>query len=197
MIAINQYYQKWQLIPRPARLFLLKGLVLLILWKSIYLAFLLPTRLLDKPLTNSVGTATAYTLNLFSNTHAFTSKNAINRTELEGIVTNDPVMTVYLNNKPTLSIADPCNALELFVLFAGFIICLPAKASRKIAFISTGLILIWIINVLRCVGLIEIFLYNPKYTHFSHHYTFKFIVYGFIFLLWMLFTKKLINDKSN
>jgi len=197
MIAVNQYYQKWQLIPRPARLFLLRGLILLLLWKTLYLAFLAPTRLLDAPLTNSVGIATAYTLNLFSSTNGFTARNEISQTETEGIVANDPVMAVYLHNKPTLSIADPCNGLELLVLFAGFIICLPAKTSRKLAFISAGLILIWIINVLRCVGLIEIYLYNPKYTHFSHHYAFKFIVYGFIFLLWMLFTKKLVNDKSN
>lgn len=197
MITVNQYYQKWQLIPRPARLFLLKGLALLILWKTLYLAFLAPARLLDEPLTHSVGIATAYTLNLFSGTDGFTTKSEINRVETEGIITYDPVMAVYLHNRPTLSIADPCNALELFVLFAGFIICLPAKASRKIGFISAGLLLIWVINVLRCVGLIEIYLYNPKYTHFSHHYAFKFIVYGFIFLLWMLFTKKLINDKGN
>lgn len=197
MITVNQYYQKWQLVPRPARLFLLKGLALLILWKTLYLAFLAPTRLLDAPLTNSVGIATAYTLNLISGTDSFTARSEVNRTETEGIPINDPVMAVYLHDRPTLSIADPCNALELFILFAGFILCLPAKASRKIAFISTGLILIWIINVLRCVGLIEIYLYNPKYTHFSHHYAFKFIVYGFIFLLWMLFTKKLINVKSN
>jgi len=197
MIVLNQYYSKWQLIPKPARSFLLKGLALLIIWKFVYLAFLLPSRVLDEPLTYSVGVATTYTLNFLSGTHAFTTKPVINTSEFEGTITTEPAMAIFFNNNRTLAIADPCNGLELFVLFAGFIICFPARAFRKITFISGGILLIWIVNILRCAGLVYIYLYNPKYTHFSHHYAFKFLVYGFIFCLWMLFTKKLIHGKNS
>ena len=98
-------------------------------------------------------------------------------------------MNIYLHQDRVLSIADACNALELLVLYGGLILCLPAGASRKAIFITGGIVLIEIMNVIRCTALVLLYLHRPEYVDFSHHYLFSFVVYGFIFWLWFLFSK--------
>lgn len=184
-------FDKWKQIPKSVKIFLLKGLAIFIIWKSVYLVFLLPGRILDGPLTYSVGAGTAKTLNFLTNSQAFSAKSGV-KFEGEGRkLTEIQVMEIYAQQERALSIADVCNGLELIVLYAGFIMCFPSGALRKTIFILTGTILIYIFNVLRCASLILIYLHYPGYLDFSHHYLFTSLVYGFIFLLWYIFTQKL------
>jgi exosortase/archaeosortase family protein len=103
----------------------------------------------------------------------------------------EPVMHINLDRQQVLSIADVCNGLEVMVLYAGLILCLPASIKRKIRFILPGIVLIEVLNVIRCAGLAEIYLTHPEYLDFSHHYLFTFLVYAFIFWLWFLFSRDL------
>ncbi|MDP4149804.1 MAG: archaeosortase/exosortase family protein [Bacteroidota bacterium] len=180
---------KWKAIPRPVRVFLLKALVLFIVWKSVYLLFLLPGRVLDGPLTFAVGKGAAATLDFVTRSQSFTAKDAI-RFEPEGRAHYYHVMEIDAGRQPALSIADVCNGLELIVLYIGFILCFPAKAWRRLVFIFTGASLIYLVNVARCAGLTLIYLHSPALLDFSHHYLFTFLVYGFVFFLWYIFTHK-------
>lgn len=181
-------------IPRPVRLFFIKALVLFVVWKAAYLLFLMPHRTLDEPLTHSVGTSTAGLLNLFSRGRPFSAKEAGASLELDGGVIYGNVMDIYQHENKTLRIADACNGLELLVLYAGFIIAFPGRLSRKLGFVAAGFLLIYLINIIRCAILVEIFLHYNAYLDFSHHFLFTFIVYAFIFLLWWRFTK---NQRLN
>lgn len=177
-------------IPPAVRSFLIKGILLFVAWKLIYLIFLVPSRILDKPLTDFTGIQTAKTLNLITHSSGYTTKAEIDEYDAGGIIQRQPLMSIYFNGEKALSIADACNALELFVLYAGFIICFPSGFKRKILFIIGGIIFIYFVNILRCTGLTWIFIYYPEYGDFSHHYLFTFIVYICIFLLWYWFSKK-------
>jgi exosortase family protein XrtF len=84
-----------------------------------------------------------------------------------------------------VGVGNPCNGLELFALFAGFIICFPGKFKAKLWFIPLGMIIIHFANVIRTFALALIQLKAPQYLEFNHHYTFTVIVYSIIFLLWM------------
>ncbi|HWJ25483.1 MAG TPA: exosortase/archaeosortase family protein [Flavisolibacter sp.] len=196
MIVLNRYYSKWQALPEMIRAFILKGLLLLIIWKSLYLFLFLPHRLLDKPLTNSIAIVTTFTLNLLSSDRSYSTVPAINHYIEDGQPKLQDAMVIYHKGKRSLSIADPCNGLELLVLYIGFIICLPAKRLRKAVFIISGFVIIWILNVLRCAGLSYLFDNNPDLGDFAHHYLFKFIVYSCIFCIWLLYSKKLFYAKA-
>jgi len=52
-------------IPGPVKSFLVKAIILFVGWKVVYLVFLAPGRVLDKPLTSAVGKGTAATLAFF------------------------------------------------------------------------------------------------------------------------------------
>lgn len=180
---------RWNGIPRPVRDFLLKASIVFVVWKLVYLLFLLPGRILDGPLTRAVGAGTAETLNAVTSSHSFSAKEAV-RFEPEGRAHYYRVMEIDLGAEPALSIADVCNGLELIVLYVGFILCFPAGIRRKALFILSGTTLIYLINVFRCTALILIYLHTPAMLDFSHHYLFTFLVYAFVFLLWYLFTNK-------
>ncbi|MFT4152932.1 hypothetical protein [Parafilimonas sp.] len=190
MMVLKKYYQRTTQVPQTVKSFLIKGFLLFVLWKAIYLLFLLPSRTLDKPLTGFTAINAARVLNTLTNTKDFTVKPETDEYNDNGFVELQPMESIYYHQHRVLSIADVCNALELLVLYAGFIICYPSGLKRKIAFITGGIIFICCINVLRCAGLTWIFMHYPNYGDFSHHFVFTFIVYAFIFLLWLWFSKK-------
>jgi exosortase/archaeosortase family protein len=185
--------EKRKRIPPPVKLFLLKAVILFVTWKALYLFILQPNRYLDKPLTYVVSAGTVATLNGFGYSHAYVAASGIHpkgNPTSEGTVVWEPVMNIWLHTDRVLSIADACNGLELMILYAGLIFCLPSSTLRKAAYILSGMLLIQVLNVIRCVGLVLLYLRRPQYLDFSHHYLFSFLVYAFIFWLWFLFSKE-------
>jgi len=181
----------WNKVPVAVKRFIFKAFAILVVWKVLYLAFLLPTRLLDKPLTYSVGTATTWLLNTYTRSSDYSTRSEVSNVATDQGYTSMPLQKIYFHQDNIVSIEDGCNALELFVLYAGFIICMPAKILRKILFIVGGIIAIYITNVIRCAGVAYIILYHPRYADFAHHYVFTFVVYGLIIALWLIFSRKL------
>ena len=190
-MVIDAYTSKWKKVPVAVRQFILRALAILISWKILYLVFLLPTRVLDKPLSHSVANGTSWLLNKYTNSTAYYPKSETGTVITDNGPVISPLEDVYFNRRNVVSIEDPCNALELFVLYAGFIICMPASTIRKVIFIVGGILLIHITNVIRCAVVAYTIIYDPKYADFAHHYVFTFIVYGLIKALWLIFSRKL------
>ncbi|HET6253219.1 MAG TPA: hypothetical protein VFE32_04070 [Puia sp.] len=180
--------KRFNRIPKPVIEFLLKATFLFVAWKAVYLLFLLPGRVLDKPLTYIIGKGAAATLTLLNPSGGFNAVSAVHPKGFgnEGL---EPVMAIRSGQTGLLDIADVCNGLELLVLYAGLILCLPANRNRKLLYIVGGIIGIEMLNVLRCASLVLVYLHKPQWLDFSHHYLFTFVVYAFIFWLWYLFTR--------
>jgi exosortase family protein XrtF len=189
--VIRNVSSVWKQIPKTVRVFFGRALLLFVGWKTIYLILLLPGRVLDGPLTYSVAVLTTKTLNAFSPSHNFSVISALDTSYFEGSKRFEHQMQIYQNKDKTLAISDECNALEIFVLYAGFIICFPASTARKLRFILIGFALIYLLNIIRCAALVFIDIHYHEYLDISHHFVFTFIVYAFIFLLWHIFAKKL------
>ena len=191
---------KWRQVPRTVKVFLLKAVILFVAWKFVYLVFLLPGRILDKPLTYVVSQGTTGMLNGISPSNGYYTAAGTNIGVrfVDGVRKEyrEEAMNIYLGRDRVLSIADVCNGLELMVLYSGLILCLPSSPRRKWVFIFIGLLLIGILNIIRCTGLVLIYQHKPEYLNFSHHYLFSFLVYAFIFLLWFLFSKGTGTEKQ-
>lgn len=89
-----------------------------------------------------------------------------------------------------------CNAITLFTLFAVFIIAYPGEQKNKWWFILAGMAGIHLLNILRIVALALIARSYPAYLDFNHTYTFTIIVYGFIFMLWMIWVNRFATKKN-
>lgn len=188
---LKNYTAWWSQTPKAIRNFLIKGLLILVAWKSMYVLYLGPSGLLDKPLTALVGQHTSAVLNFFSASADYSFA------QVRFAVTNEPDQlgeplnaVIYYSGKPVLTVAHACNALELFVLYTGFLICMPASFTRFFSYLFTGTLLIYCMNVLRCAALAWLSNFKPGMLDFAHHYLFKIILYGIIFVLWLFYTKQ-------
>ena len=183
---------RWKQVPRSVKLFLYRAFFLLVFWKIVYLLFLMPSRVFDRPITQFVGKATTVALNFIMASTGYSSqKEFVPLPRGSGTVWIHQE-AIYYKSVKTVAIEDACNGLELFVLYAGFIICLPAAAKRKSLFVLYGLIMILSVNVFRCAGITLLIQYHPSLVDFTHHYLFTFIAYMFVVWLWLIFSKKLI-----
>ena len=188
---INQLRLFYNQLPVQIAQFLRSALLTFIIWKSIYLIFLLPNRMIDAPLTSMVGTQSVWLLNTVYPGNLYTSKDTIATISFEGVLQSNPVANIYKSGNLLMKIADGCNGLELFVLYIGFIIAMPAKLKRKLVYSILGIVIIHCVNVLRCAGLSVLIDQLQSYFDIAHHYIFKMVIYGIIFLLWIRFSSRL------
>lgn len=177
--------------PPLVKTFLIRALLLFVIWKGLYLFFWSESRTLDDPLTLLVGKQSAQLLNFFTASGDFNSKPMVALKRFEGEIQVSQVAFVSKGTKPIMNIADECNGLELFVLYIGFIIAMPTSIKRKLIFGISGILIIHAVNLLRCIGLGLLVMHWDQYFDVAHHYIFKIMVYSTIFFLWILFSRKL------
>lgn len=183
---IVQLKKHFSSIPPALIKFLTKAIVLIVVWKLAYHLYLKPNRFPDKILTQITASSTVGFIQLFNpgNTVSW----------IENIPKNNfdfYTATVLINGRKVVGIADPCNALELYVLFIGFLICIPTTVKRLLLFSIGGIAVIFILNMLRCSAMIWVNINHNQIFDFAHHYLFKLIVYAAIFGGWVWYCKKI------
>ncbi|HWB26859.1 MAG TPA: hypothetical protein VG738_15355 [Chitinophagaceae bacterium] len=171
----------WNSIPRPLQVFLLRGACILVGWKCLYWLWLGPAHQPDGFLTSLTAKLTAWVFGLLSP-----------QMQPATVPGHDVLITALVNGAHTtvISVADACNALQLMVLFAGFVFSVPVPLRRQLPYVFTGLLIIIAANVLRCLGLIYVYIDFPNVFPFAHHYFFTLAIYLIVFLIW----KRLIKE---
>ena len=102
---------------------------------------------------------------------------------------------IMSGSRRIIGVADPCNGLDLYVLYLSFLFCFPGTWRRRLAFIAVGLPYIFIINAIRCALIAWLNIEHPRWVDISHHYIFTAIVYLLVFFLWNLYTRRATNEK--
>jgi len=187
---LSQVKQYWLGFPKALKAFLVKAVLLIIIWKMAYFLVLKPYRILDKPLTNATTVCTIAFMQKFYPNSTFSWFGSNPETKKDQYAT-----AIIKDNRRVLGIADPCNGLELHILYLGFLVCLPTNWKRLLAFAAAGVVLIFILNVLRCSAMMQLSIEDSKFFDFAHHYFFKLIVYAAIFGGWVWYSKKLSYEK--
>jgi exosortase/archaeosortase family protein len=181
----------WRQVPTDVKRFLLRALFVFVAWKAMYHLWLQPNRILDKPLVELIAANTADALNIFFKDkpyHQVTLDREFTLHESNGSFYTGTVAQVSYKSTRILYIYPNCDALELMVLYAGFIICFPGSLRRKLWFITIGVVAIHFVNILRCMALVELVRSNwRQYFNFAHHYLFSLCIYLFIFMMWAWF----------
>ena len=160
----------------PLLRFALIATGLYLLWFFGYEHYLTLDGRLDDALTHNIAAAAAGTLRVLG---------------LDASVSPNDLNLILIANTPTVSIFKACNGMVLYALFAGFVLAFPDSSLHKLWFIPLGIVLIYGFNVLRIVALCLNHHYYRETVDFNHHYTFTFIEYGFICLLWLWWAVRL------
>ena len=159
--------------------FILKGIALYIVWFLLYDKWLLKDGLVDHFLIQHLVDSTSAVLKLLGYT-TFHYSDAVGVDGTHGVL-----------------IGVPCNGIELFALFTGFIVIFPGKLKWKLFFIPIGILIIHFLNIIRLVSLALVVLYSPNSLEFNHKYTFTIIVYAAVFLMWYIWIKKFSISEKN
>lgn len=95
-----------------------------------------------------------------------------------------------------LSVYEGCNGLNVFIIFFSFLMAYGKPRKALWWFIPLGMVVIHVFNLARIGLLYHVTLYYPDYTYFTHKYLFTAIIYGVVFLLWLLWVLKIYPSRK-
>jgi exosortase family protein XrtF len=103
---------------------------------------------------------------------------------------DEPSMKFFLNEKYIARIVEGCNSISVIILFWAFIVAFSGRWAETLTFGLIGSFLIYFINLFRIILLTYSVYHKPEYTQFLHKIIFPGIIYGFTFLLWVIWVKR-------
>ncbi|MDR0871959.1 MAG: exosortase/archaeosortase family protein [Prevotellaceae bacterium] len=83
-----------------------------------------------------------------------------------------------------------CNGLKQMYIFFCIIAFYCGSWKHKLWYIPAGLVMVHLFNIFRLVIISVVVKDHPEYFNFLHAYLFKYLFYGFIFLMWVLWEER-------
>jgi exosortase family protein XrtF len=103
---------------------------------------------------------------------------------------DEPSMKLIINGKYLARVIEGCNAISVINLFIAFIVAFSGKLKETVVYILSGSALIYTVNLLRIV-ILSIGMYHyPWHRDILHTVIFPGIIYGMVFLLWMVWVRR-------
>lgn len=103
----------------------------------------------------------------------------------------EPSYKILYQGKYVARVIEGCNAISVIILFASFIFAFSTSFGKTFSYIFLGSILIYVLNFFR-IALLSVALYHfPQYEHVLHNIVFPLVIYGIVFLLWILWVTKI------
>ncbi len=113
-----------------------------------------------------------------------------------------PSIQLWISGKVVGHLVEGCNAVSIIILFIAFVLAFAQGWKKTLLFLLAGGVLIYAMNLVR-IAILSVALYNyPEYEHSLHTVVFPGIIYGMVFLLWIIWvrllqTKKPIGDAAD
>jgi exosortase family protein XrtF len=107
-----------------------------------------------------------------------------------------PTMKLFVEGQYLARIIEGCNAISIIILFIAFVMAFAQRFRKTLFFILAGATIIYTINILR-IAILAVALYRyPEYEHTLHGVVFPGIIYGLVFVLWMLWVRIVSKGKE-
>ncbi|HSD08855.1 exosortase family protein XrtF [Flavobacterium sp.] len=103
---------------------------------------------------------------------------------------NEPFLKVFFQGIYVVRIVEGCNAISVIILFISFIVAFSGTLKNTLLFIVVGSLLIYILNILRIAALVVLIFNFPAQSHILHDILFPAIIYGLVFVLWIIWVNK-------
>jgi exosortase family protein XrtF len=94
----------------------------------------------------------------------------------------------YVKKVYVTRMVEGCNAISVMILFISFIFAF-YKGSKTFVFAFIGLLILYIINVFRIVGINLLVSDYKEYERLAHDFLFPAIIYGAVVILWLIWIK--------
>lgn len=97
-------------------------------------------------------------------------------------------MGYVVKNEYVTRMVEGCNAISVIILFLSFVFAF-YKGAQTFVFVAISLLALYIMNVVRIVGLNIVTRDYPQYNKIAHDYVFPAVIYGSVVLLWLIWIK--------
>ncbi|MBL1221936.1 exosortase family protein XrtF [Chryseobacterium sp. L7] len=94
----------------------------------------------------------------------------------------------YVKKVYVARMVEGCNAVSIMILFIAFVFAF-YKGAKTFAFALAGLVLLYIINLLRIIGLNIVMIDYMDYGKMFHDFIFPAVIYGTVVVLWLVWIK--------
>ena len=174
---------------KPILLFLIKFTISYLIMVGLYLFYLNKTQEKEllfscAPITTTVANQTASMITFFG----YRASVEQNNEELS--------LKVIINNTYVSRVIEGCNSVSVIILFLAFIIAFSGSVKITIIYGVIGSVLIYLVNIFRIAILSIGILEYPKQQEILHSLVFPAIIYGLVFLLWVIWINKFSNYKK-
>jgi exosortase/archaeosortase family protein len=110
-------------------------------------------------------------------------------------VTLEPNNVITYVNGVAVRIVWACTGYKQAYIFTVIIAFYLGPWLRKLWYIPAGLVIVYLYNIFRIVAIVALIENNPKNFEFLHEGVFKYLYYGVIFLMWVLWEEKVRKSK--
>ena len=98
-------------------------------------------------------------------------------------------MKLIVNDAYLARIVEGCNAISIIILFASFVLSFFGKLKLTLLYLLAGAVIVYAMNIIR-IAILAIGIYEyPEYTDFLHSIIFPLIIYGTVFILWLIWVR--------
>jgi len=97
---------------------------------------------------------------------------------------------IIYHDKIVAHIIEGCNAVSVIILFIAFVVAFSGSLKPTLLFIFGGSLLIYALNIARIVMLSVLMYHFPEKEHILHGVVFPLIIYGAVFILWVIWVNK-------
>jgi exosortase family protein XrtF len=94
----------------------------------------------------------------------------------------------YVKTGYATRMVEGCNAISVMILFVAFVFAF-YKGSKTVLFVLGGLLVLYIMNLFRIVGLNIVMTDYKAYGKISHDFIFPAVIYGTVVVLWLIWIK--------
>jgi exosortase family protein XrtF len=98
-------------------------------------------------------------------------------------------MKLIVNEVYLARIVEGCNAISIIILFIAFVLSFFGRLKLTLLYLLAGSVIIYTMNIIR-IGILAVGIYEyPQHTEFLHSIIFPLIIYGTVFLLWVIWVR--------
>lgn len=112
---------------------------------------------------------------------------------------DEPSLKLVVRGKYVARVVEGCNAMSVIILFISFIVAFSGKPKTTLFYGLAGSALLYSVNLVRIAVLALGLFHYPWRRETLHKVIFPLLIYGMVFLLWMLWVKRFstLNSKKH
>lgn len=99
-------------------------------------------------------------------------------------------LKIYYRHHFVARVVEGCNAISVIILFIAFVVAFKGKPKTTLWFILGGSIFVHVLNIIRIAILAAALYHFPEYEDLLHGVLFPLVIYGTVFLLWVVWVNK-------